>query len=221
MESANERLVGETQGSAKAHHLLSQRTVSYPLRLASILSVLTVTAAISLDAAAPTAKKTFVTAWEGRNIVLTQPLYSIVYDERRRFLPSVKKQGQVTGLTVTTPSGTYYQFEALRDSEEDIIERDPNHVVSVLRNQYRRAMHLDLGSVQDVEPLMLVRYDPGVALMVGKVQIERDRVRLSFHKDRKADRVTTLTVKWPVPLSNDFTEASLIEDLLARFVSRQ
>jgi hypothetical protein len=203
----------------KAHHLLNQRTVS--CRLLSIPWVLVVIAAISLDAAEPSAKKRFVTAWEGRKIVLTQPLYSIVYDERSRFLPSLKRRGRVTGLTVTTPAGTYYQFDALRDSEDDIIERDPNRVVSTLRNQYRRAMHLDLGTVQDVEPLMLVRYDPGVELLVGDVEIERDRVRLSFHKERKGDRVTTLTVKWPVPLSNDFTEASLIENLLARLVSRQ
>jgi hypothetical protein len=206
-------------GRVKAHHLLDQRTVSR--RLASMLSVLVVAAAVSLDAAAPSAKKTFVSGWEGRRIVLTQPLYSIVYDERSRFLPSLKKRGKVTGLTVTTPSATYYEFEALRESEDDIIERDPNRVVSTLRNQYRRAMHLDLGSVQDVEPLMLVRYDPGVELLVGDVQIERDRVRLSLHKERNADRVTTLTVKWPVPLSSDFTEAALVEGLLARFISRQ
>lgn len=194
--------------------------VSCSIRRASILSVLIVAAAISLDAAESSAKKTFVTAWEGRNIVLTQPLYSLVYDERSRFLPSVKKQGKIAGLTVTTPGGTYYQFEALRDSEEDIIERDPNRVIATLRNQYRRATHLDIGSVQDVEGLMLVRYEAGVELIVGKVQVERDRVRLSFHKDRK-DAVTTLTVKWPVPLSNDLTEAPLIEDLLARFVSQR
>jgi len=202
----------------KAHHLLNQRSV--PCRLASLLSVLVVAAAISIDAAGPSAK-TFVKEWEGRKVVLTQPLYSIVYDERSRFLPSLKKRGKVTGLTVTTPSATYYQFEALRDTEDDIIERDPNRVVSTLRNQYRRSMHLDLGSVQDVEPVMLVRYDPGVELLVEDVEIERDRVRLSFHKERKGDRLTTLTVKWPVPLSDDFAEGSLIEGLLARFVNRQ
>lgn len=94
----------------------------------------------------------------------------------------------MTGLTVTTPSATYYEFEALRESEDDIIERDPNRVVSTLRNQYRRAMPLDLDSVQDVEPLMLVRYDPGVELLVGDVQIERDRVRLSLQGTQRRSR---------------------------------
>lgn len=190
-------------------------------RAALSLSVLVVAAVISVDAAESSGKKAFVEAWEGRTVILTQPLYSIVYDERSRFLPSLKKRDKVAGLTVATPAGTYYQFDALRDSEGDIIDRDPNRVVSTLRNQYRRAMHLDLGTVQDVEPVMLARYEPGVALIVGKVVVERDRVRLSLHKERGSGQVTTLVVKWPVPLSSDFTEASLVDDLLGRYVSRQ
>ena len=121
---------------------------------------------------------------------------------------------------MATSSGTYYQFDARRDSEEDIIERDPNRLVSILRQQYHRSMHLDIGTVQDVEPLMLVRYEPGVELIVRRVQIERDQVRLLFHKDRKADLATTLTVRWPVPLSKELTESSLIDDVLTRFVAR-
>jgi hypothetical protein len=103
---------------------------------------------------------------------------------------------------VVTSSGTYYRFDARRDSEEDIIERDPNRVVSMLRKQYHRGTHLDIGTVQDVDPLMLVRYEPGEELIDRSVQIERDQVRLLFHKDRKADLATTLTVQWPVPLSH-------------------
>lgn len=190
------------------------------IRFASILSLLLVTATIPLHGAERSARKEFVNRWEGRSVVLQQPLYSIVYDERSRFLPFIKQHDKVRGLTVSTPGGTYYQFEALRDSESDIIESDPNRLVSILRNQYRRAMHLDIGTVQDVEPLMLMRYEPGVELIVGKVQIERDRVRLLLHKDRESDPVTTLTVKWPVPLSSGLTESSLIDDLLARFAAR-
>src|SRR5687768_13545661 len=189
--------------------------------MALTLSALVIAAAISLDAAPSSGKKAFVSAWDGRTVILAQPLYSIVYDERVRFLPSLKKRDKVAGLTVVTPAGSYYEFEALRDSEENIIDRDPNRVVSILENQYRRAMHLDLGTAQDVQAVMLARYEPGVALVVGKVGIERDRVRLSLHKERGSDQVTTVTVKWPVPLSGDFTEAPLIDELLARFVSRQ
>src|SRR5688572_9480501 len=113
-----------------------------------MLSILLVTAAIPLRAAEDSGRKGLVNAWHGHRVVLKQTLYSIVYDERSRFLPAVKQQGKTRGMTVTTPNGTYYEFEAVRDSEEDIVERDPNGVVSSLRNRYRRAMHLDLGNVQ-------------------------------------------------------------------------
>jgi hypothetical protein len=82
-------------------------------------------------------------------------------------------------------------------------------------------MHLDNGAVQDIEPLMLVRYSPGVTFIVRKVQIDRDRVRLHFHKDGEADLATTLTVKFPTPLSNELTESALIDDALTRFVTRE
>ena len=61
----------------------------------------------------------------------------MVYDERRRFLPLTKQQGRVAGLTVATPSDIYYLFEARRDTEDDIVGRDPNAVVTALREQYR------------------------------------------------------------------------------------
>ena len=123
---------------------------------------------------------------------------------------------------MVTPAGTYYyQFDARRESEEDIVDRDPNGIVSEMKKQYFRTMYLDNGAVQDVEPLMLVRYSPGVAFIVRKVQIDRDRVRLHFHKDGEADLATTLTVKFPTPLSNELTESPLIDDAITRFVIRK
>jgi hypothetical protein len=145
-----------------------------------------------------------------------------VFDERSRLLPILKHKDRVSGLTVVTPTGTYYyQFDARRDSEEDIVGRDPDAIVSELRKQYYRSMHLDNGAVQDIEPVMVVRYSPGVRFIVRKVQIERDRVRLFFHKVGEADLATTLTVKFPTPLSKEFTESSLIDDALSRFVTRE
>ena len=195
--------------------------MSSPIRLVLILLV-ALAATASLHAAERSGKKAFQHAWVGRSVVVKRVLYSVVYDERSRVLPLVKHRDRVSGLTVVTPTGTsYYQFDARRDSEEDIVDQDPNGIVSKLRKQYFRDMHLDIGNVQDVEPLMLVRYSPGVAFIVRKVQIERDRVRLYFHKDGAADLATTLTVKFPTPLSNELTESSLIDDALARFVTRE
>ncbi len=195
-------------------------------KLVAILLTVGAAAAVSIPAAAgpaaePAGKKAFVAAWEGRAVVLAQTLYSIVYDERSRWVPVMTWRDRVAGLTVGTPGDTYYQFDARRESESDIADRDPNRVVSLLRKQYFRAMHLDLGSVQDVEPLMLVRYEPGGAFLVEKVQIQRDRVRLFLHKHGEDDLATSVTVKWPVPLSKNLSEAAEINAVLARFVTRR
>jgi hypothetical protein len=68
---------------------------------------------------------------------------------------------------------------------------------------------------------MLVRYAPGVAFIVKKVRIDRDRVRLYLHKDGDADLATTLTVKFPTPLTKELTESPLIDESLTRFVMRK
>jgi hypothetical protein len=195
--------------------------MSSPLRLVLILPV-ALAAAASLHAAERTGKKAFQDAWVGRSVVVKRALYSVVFDERSRVLPLIKHRDRVSGLTVVTPTGTsYYQFDARRDSEDDIVDQDPNGILSELRKQYVRDKHLDIGNVQDIEPLMLVRYSPGVAFIVRKVQIDRDRVRLYFHKDGEADLATTLTVKFPTPLSSELTESPLIDDALTRFVTRE
>jgi hypothetical protein len=185
-----------------------------------ILSVALVAAA-SLHAAERSGKKTFQSAWVGRSVVVKRTLYSVVFDERSLVLPVFKHRDRVSGLNVVTPTGaSYYQFEARRKSEEDIVAQDPNEIVSEMRKQYYRSLYLDNGATQDIEPVMLVRYSPGVTFIVRKVQIERDRVRLHLHKDGEADVATTLTVKFPVPFSNEFTESPLIDDAITRFVSR-
>jgi hypothetical protein len=194
--------------------------MSSPLRLVLILSFV-LAAAVSLQAEGRSGKKAFQHGWVGRSVVVKRTLYSVVFDERSRVLPAIKHRDRVSGLTVVTPTGTsYYQFDARRDSEDDIVDKDPDAIVSKMKNQYVRSAHLDNGSVQDVEPLMLVRYSPGVALIVKKVQIERDHVRLHFHKDGEGALATTLTVKFPAPLSNEFTESPLIEHAITRFVTR-
>jgi len=198
--------------------LLCSRGVSAPTRFAATLVL--VSTAVSLTASEPTGKTVLVNTWEGRTVVVKQTLYSIVFDERSRIAPVLTRQDRVSGLTVATWSETYYRFDARRSSEKDILERDPNRVVSILREQYFRSRHLDLGTSKDVEPLMLARYDPGATLLVRAVHIERDRVRLMLHKDRKSDLATTLTVQWPIPLSDELSESELIDEVLTRFISR-
>jgi hypothetical protein len=177
---------------------------------------------VSLQAGNRSGKKTFQDAWEGRTVVVQRMLYSVVFDERSRHLPIVKRKSRVSGLTVVTPAGMYYyQFDSRREEEDDIIDKDPEGIVTKMRNQYIRTAHLGDGAVQDIEPLMLVRYAPGVSFIVKKVQIDRDRVRLFFNKAGEDDLATTLTVKFPTPLSNELTESTLIDSALGRFVARK
>ena len=190
------------------------------LRIVSVITIMIGAGTVVLPAA-ESGKKDFITAWQNRSVVLKRTLFSVVYDERSRVLPLWKHGGRVAGLTVGTPGATYYQFEARRESEEDILANDPNVILSTLRDQYRRSAYLDIGNVQDVEALMLVRYEPGVELVVKRVEIERDRVRLLLHKDRASDLATTLTVKWPVPLTNELTESAVIEDVITRYMNRR
>lgn len=175
----------------------------------------------SFRAAERSGRKAFQEAWVGRSVVVKRTLYSLVFDERSRMLPIIKHQERVSGLTVVTPAGSwYYQFDARRDSEDDIVEQDPDAIVSKMRNRYYRSKHLDNGAVKEIEPVMLVRYSPGVAFVVKRVQIERDRVRLYFHQPGEDELATTLTVKFPVPFSSELTEAALIDAAVALFVTR-
>jgi hypothetical protein len=166
-------------------------------------------------------KKAFVSAWEGREVVLKRPLYSIVYNERVRFVPLMKRESKVTGVTVVTPTEIYYQFDSRREDEPDIRDRDPMKVITALQTQYRRSAHLDEGTVRDVEAVMLQRYEPGVVLRVDRVQVDGDRLRVFFNSGDTDDRATALTVQWPTPLSKELVEAPALEGLLGRFLLKK
>ena len=81
---------------------------------------------------------------------------------------------------------------------------------------------LEARSYRKIEPLHLARYEPGVDLVVKSVRVDRDSVRLGFMQpdgpSSGDDLVTSLTIKWPVPLSKSFSERDLVENLIRRFV---
>ena len=141
-------------------------------------------------------------------------------DERGRVGKTYR--GSREGLRVVTPSaGTYLQFDG-RDSEEDIVARDPQQVIDRINEVYRRQEPLEIGFFLRIEPLLITRYEAGGTLVVSDVRIERDRVRLSFSRladDSPAGQLTTgLTVQWPTLLSPSLTERPLIDALIRQFV---
>src|SRR5258705_13173538 len=88
---------------------------------------------------------------------------------------------------------------------------------------HRRQESVEIGFYLRMEPLLLVRYEAGGALVVKEVRIERNRVRLTFGSlsaDAPAGELATgLTVQWPTDLSPGLTERPPIDGLIRQFVA--
>lgn len=172
--------------------------------------------------AADSPKDTFIRSWKGSRVVVKQALYTLLYTERG--LTGNMSGARRDGLNVVTPfDGVYFQFDGRR-SQEDIIERDPRRVQSAIATKYLKTAVLDIGTYPTIEAISLERYEIGFELVVSDIRIDRDTVRLMFRdpvSETKAETATTLTVKWPMPLSKSFTERSAIENLIRGFVEVQ
>jgi hypothetical protein len=165
-------------------------------------------------------QQSFVKAWQGRRVIVRRPLFSLVYNERG--LLGNTYSGRRDGLTVVTPSeGTYLQFDG-RQGRDDVVGRDPQSMVRAVAAAYE-GDSLDVRQYRRVEPLLITRYDPGVELVVASVRLDRDTVKLGFVQESGPDGddapVTSLTIKWPVPLSKSFSERAIIEQLILPYVN--
>jgi hypothetical protein len=201
----------ETEDSQEVRlKALGYRLAALAIALASGIAVLT---------AADRPQQAFAKDWEGRHVVVKQTLFSLVYNERGRLGNTVSAKRD--GLTVVTPSGgIYFQFDG-RQGQDDVVGRDAQHIVDAVAAAYIGDA-LDVRAYRKVEPLLIARYDAGVELVVRTVRMERDTVRLSFVQmagpDGTDDPVTSLTVKWPVPLSKSFSERDVVEKLIRPFL---
>ena len=179
-----------------------------------------VAALLGVTAQARQPRREFVESWRGRRVEIKRTLITLVYHERGRLGRVYRNKRE--GLTVVTPSaGSYFQFDG-RDSEQNIIARDPQQVVEQIGGAYQRDEALDDGFYMRIDPQLIERYEPGGALIVRDVRIDRDRVRMSFEnpaEDSPAGQIATwLTVQWPKDLSLALTEAPLIEALIRQYV---
>src|SRR5207248_5213848 len=117
--------------------------------------------------------------------------------------------------------GTYLQFDGCQ-SRDDVTDHDPQRLLETVTKAYGRDS-IEVRAYQRIEPVMLVRYEVGAELVVSDVRIERDTVRLFFgnplSKEEGGEPATTLTVKWPTPLSRTLTERDTVEALLGQFVT--
>ena len=185
-------------------------------RLAALAIAIASTVPV-LTAADP--QRVFARDWEGKHVIVKQTLFTLVFNERGLLgnTASAKREG----LTVVTPSeGTYLQFDG-RQGQDDIVGRDAQRLVDQVVEAYSRNS-LDVRAYRKIEPLAIARYDAGVELVVRSVRMDRDTVRLSFVQvagPEGADAlVTSLTIRWPLPLSRSFSERDNIEKLIRPFL---
>jgi len=182
-------------------------------------SLIVVASAFSAASAAETPQLAFSRSWEGRQVKVKRALYTLVYNERGRLGNTYS--GRREGLTVLTPyDGIYFQFDS-RQGRKDVVVRDPRQIIDAVAAEYQGDT-LDVRSYSKIEPVLIARYDVGVALVVTKVGFERDTVRLilaeSTGSAAKENSETAITVRWPAPLSKSLSERQLIEGLLGWFV---
>jgi hypothetical protein len=187
------------------------RTAALAILLACLLGA---------TAGADQTRKSFVDRWLGKRVEVKRTLYTLMFNERGRLGKTYRSKRE--GLMVVTPSaGTYFQFDG-RDAEQDIIAREPQQVMDRIGELYRRQESLEIGFYLRIEPLLLVRYEAGGALIVKDVRIDRNRVRFSFGSlsaDSPAGELATaLTIQWPTDLSASLTERPLIDALVRQFV---
>jgi len=184
-------------------------------------AVLSIAIAPTIHAAtaAETSRDLFLKTWEGKTIVVKQTLYTLVYNERGRLGKTYRNKR--AGLIVVTPfTGSYLQFDG-RQSQDDIIDQDPQRLIDTIKTTYQSDA-LDVRQYQKIEPIVVARYEVGSELLVGPIRIEGNIVRLSLVDPRSIDdegqAATELTVKWPTPLSKSLSERQAIEGLIAQFV---
>lgn len=189
------------------------------LHLRAALTAILAVAGLAASAAAERPQKIFSAAWEGRRVVVTARLYSLVFNERGRLGHTYASRRE--GITVITPGhGVYFQFDG-RQHREDVVVREPRAMPAAVEREYAGDV-TDVRSYQRVEPLSLAQYEPGLTLIVIHADVARDSVRLTFAQPdgpgAQDEPVSSITVKWPVPFSTSFAERGLVEGLLRRFV---
>ena len=191
---------------------------SFLSRVTSALAVVAI--AVSVLSAGENPQQALAKNWEGRTVVLKQTLYTLVYDERSRI--GMVREGKRDGLTVVTPfEGTYLQFDGRR-GRDDIKETEPQRLKDAVATTYISDALFELEASRTIVPIVVNRHDAGVECVVRKVQLDRYSVRLLLASpggvDGDQDSLTSLTVKWPVPLSKSLSERDSIENLIRRFV---
>jgi len=180
--------------------------------------LLVLTCVLPTRVLAENARDLFVRSWEGRLVTVRQTLYTLIYNERGKL--GTTHAGRRDGLTVLTPSnGVYFQFDG-RQGKDDIVAPVPQRILAAVSDAYGPET-LDVRSYRKIEPVAVHQFSTGTQLVVGRIRFDRDVVKVGFVQpgnDVHDDPVTTVTIKWPLPLSNAFSERDYVDALLRTYV---
>lgn len=166
--------------------------------------------------AAGSARQAFVDAWVGRHVVVRSPIHSLVFNERGRL--GTTRRGLREGLTVATASGASYLEFAGRQGRDTVVQTDAGRVLGAVNAAYDADV-LDVRTYRKLEALSVSRYDPGAGLVVVSARVDGDLVRLDLANARGESPVTSLRVKWPLPISPSFEEREVVEAVIATFLT--
>ena len=190
-------------------------------RFRTVAALICSLVALGTIVAAETPQKAFAAEWQGRTVVIRQRLYSLVFNERGTMGHTYT--GRREGLVVVTPQdGVFFEFPG-RQHRDDVSLRDLGGMIEAVDQEYV-ADALDLRGYRKLEPLSLVQYDPGGELVVVRAEVLKELVRLTFSQPGGPEGdapVSSLTVRWPLPLSKAFTEKQQVEQLIGRYVERK
>jgi hypothetical protein len=182
------------------------------------VTVLAVLCALPAHVVAENARDLFVRSWEGRLVTVRQTLYTLIYNERGKL--GTTHAGRRDGLTVLTPSnGVYFQFDG-RQGKDDIVAPVPQRIMAAVSDVYGPET-LDVRSYRKIEPVAVHQFSTGTQLVVARIRFDRDLVKVGFVQpgnDVHDDPVTTVTIKWPLPLSSAFSERDYVDALLRTYV---
>jgi hypothetical protein len=175
-----------------------------------------VLACLGTTVAAENPQQAFVKGWKGQSVVVKTGLYSLIYNERGKL--GTTRSGQRDGLLVVTPlRGHYFRFDG-RQGRDTVIATDPDMLIKAVHAEYE-VDALDVRPYRKLDPLAIHRFEPGIELVISNVRIESDEVKFEFAEPRGSkDPITSLCVKWPLPLSPSFGEREALEEVLGRFV---
>ncbi len=166
--------------------------------------------------AADSPRQAFVKAWKGRPVTVRSTLYSLVYNERGT-LGNMRRGLRDGLLVVTSPRRSHLQFDG-RQGRETVASADAAALVKAVSTTYHGDA-LDVRSYRRLEPVAIEQFVPGAELVVSDVHVESDVVTLELQPaDGSKDTMTSLRVKWPIPLSPSFNERVQLETIVRQYV---